>query len=627
MPTARKSLVESTRRSALARPPEPRTSSFAPLIVLAAALAATAPLAFDVLPPLMRAFSLFLDGALTLMLGAALLAVQKPGWRATFVCALLAALPLAASAAKFAALGETAVAGDLLLVVDAARTLPYWQVAAAAAIVLALLALFALGLRRPTAREAAVAFAAPAIVVGGLVAASLSPAAAAAVAKVLPMQQFSLPVYGHWLQAATRFVEEVERAHVRAAAGDLDAAELPQPIGTTALPPLAARNVHIVVAESLVDPSWLAGFAHEPDPAPPVLRAWRARGGSDRALVPIFGNRSSNTEFEVLCGVPALTHASGLVFNAIARPLPCLPRLLAERGFATEGRVPSHPAFFSAESAYRHIGFTHAEFDRDFAPMHDLDGRWLSAEATLAHARERIAARLAQGRPFLDYTFVNAAHFPFERDRAKRPDIVAVSPYDAAVHGWANAAYWSFAAVELHLAWLAAHDPDAIVVVLGDHAPPLGADHAPYRASGRAENGLVAGPTGEPGMMQTPLFVLDAGVPVATGVLPAHAIPELVLDRLSGGRLCAMRACLHRAEARLRPHRRTPMIAAAADDDRARVRACLPSDADAACVAARRETLAWDVVLARLLAGAPVPAGDTRENDGGARAQHVSSAK
>ncbi|WP_372426606.1 sulfatase-like hydrolase/transferase [Salinarimonas chemoclinalis] len=591
------------------------------LLALAAAAAVALPPMIGSMPARAVVAGFVLDACVTLVLCAALVTLQRPSRGAACVCAALAAAPLAASSAKLVALGDTAALGDARLVVDAARTLPAWGVAAVALALGGLVLAFATNLRRPTPREAAGGFALPALALLALGAAAESPRAADGVARLLPLPEFRLPVYGHWLQATTRFVEEAQRAHVLAAAEGLDTADLPRPVGVHALPPLAARNVHVVVAESLLDPAWLAGYARDPDPAPPVLDAWRARGGRDRALVPVFGNRSSNTEFEVLCGLPAVTHGSGLVFNAIAGPLPCLPRLLAERGFHTEGRVPSHPAFFSAQTAYGHAGFARAEFDRDFTGGTDVDGLWLSAEATLAHARGRIAARLAQGRPFLDYTFVNAGHYPFARDRATRPDVVAVSPHVPIVHDWVNAAHWSFVAIADHLAWLATHDPDAIVVVLGDHAPPLGADHAPYRTSGRVQNGLVAGPTGEPGMMQTPLVVLDAGVPVATGVLPAWAIPELVLDRLSGGRLCAERACVHRAETRLRPHRTTPMIVSERGET---VRACLPSDADAACVQARRETLAWDVVLARLLAGAPDAPREDRE---AAPAQHVSSAK
>ncbi|WP_156917564.1 sulfatase-like hydrolase/transferase [Salinarimonas rosea] len=597
------------------------------VLAVAAAAAVTLPVSLGLMPTRAIATGLVADASIAVLLAAALVTFQRPSRRAALVCAALAAAPLAASSAKLAALGDTAELGDLLLAADAARTLPPWLVAAGVAALLVLLVSYAANVRLPTLREGVIALAGPCLALFGFWSAIASPIAAEAVARLLPMPEFRLPAYGHWVQATTRFVDEAQRAHVLAAAADVDPADLPLAIGAAALPPLAARNVHIVVAESLVDPAWLSAYDLAPDPATPFLRAWRGRGGGDRALVPVFGNRSSNTEFEVLCGVPALTQGSGLVFNAVTRPLDCLPRLLGARGFDTVGRVPSHPSFFSAETAYRHAGFARTEFDRDFEPG-DVDGRWLSAAATLAHARRRIAEGLAEGladgRPFLDYTFVNAAHFPFERDRARRPDVAAVSPHDGTVHDYVNAVHYSFVAIEEHLAWLATHDPEAIVVVLGDHAPPLGADHAPYRASGRAENGLVAGPTGEPGMMQTPLVVLDAGVPVATGVLPAYAIPELVLDRLSGGRLCAARACLHRAEARLRPHRVTPMIASERGET---VRACHEQDADAACVAARRETLLWDVVLARLLAGAPVPAGDTRENDGGARAQHVSSAK
>lgn len=56
-------------------------------------------------------------------------------------------------------------------------------------------------------------------------------------------------------------------------------------------------------------------------------------------------------------------------------------------------------------------------------------------------------------------------------------------------------------------------------------------------------------------MFETPLLVLDAGEVVPVGRLPAFLLPELILDRLSGGEHCRANACAHREPWRLRPFR------------------------------------------------------------------------
>jgi len=85
------------------------------------------------------------------------------------------------------------------------------------------------------------------------------------------------------------------------------------------------RNVHLVVMESFVDPTLFKGATYTKDPIHPDFR----RLFGDRmgfSVSPVFGGKTSQAEFEVLCGVPAFQELAGVEFNSFTGvPAYCLP--------------------------------------------------------------------------------------------------------------------------------------------------------------------------------------------------------------------------------------------------------------------------------------------------------------
>ena len=121
------------------------------------------------------------------------------------------------------------------------------------------------------------------------------------------------------------------------------------------------------------------------------------------------------------------------------------------------------------------------------------------------------------------------------------------------MHDWANGTRYNAIAVTRHIEAVQAEDPQALIVVLGDHQPPLGGDFRGYRIGGR----FAASP-GVPilrraNMYATPLVIIDRDAIRDVGRLPAWLIPEVILSILSGGRYCSEGRCAHAAPWRLRP--------------------------------------------------------------------------
>lgn len=290
------------------------------------------------------------------------------------------------------------------------------------------------------------------------------------------------------------------------------------------------RNVHLVLLETTWDPLRLTAFRFSRDPWDARFRrAWEA-GGRSSVLVPVFGGGTANAEFEALCGLPA--DPARIVFEGdILHPLPCLPRVLRAAGYATAAYHAYKAGYWSRDTAYRHIGFAqyHAS---GFFEQRDRDGAFLPDASMYAQVR---AAQARDDGPRLAYVVSLSTHYPYDRNRMRRPDRVAVAPDVAMVRDYANALAYSTAAFMDHVESVLAADPDALVVAFGDHAPVLRATPDPYVASGM-KPGRANGKIDLQGLAETPLLVIDGRRgPVAMGGMPLYALPSRVLRLLGAG--------------------------------------------------------------------------------------------
>lgn len=295
---------------------------------------------------------------------------------------------------------------------------------------------------------------------------------------------------------------------------DLWAGRAARSVSTFSTAPRRRRNVHIFVMESLMDPA-LLGLGL-PDPFDPGMR--RALAGN--SFSPVFGGQSSQAEFELLCGIPAYDLLDPVTFNDLGgEPVDCLPAFLRRYGYATLASSPASPNFFNARQAYRSLGFSVSHFRGDF-PTSDLDGRWISADAEIAFNKEHIRPLLDSGTPFLNYVFVSSGHLPYEMNPIARRRVISTSSSDE-VTRYVNALYYNTRAVARYLDYLATADPDAVVVVVGDHqgaVPSIGWTRSTANVSSR---------------YQTPYVFRDAREVKRYGDIAHYEVPHLVVSSLS----------------------------------------------------------------------------------------------
>lgn len=347
-----------------------------------------------------------------------------------------------------------------------------------------------------------------------------------------------LPI--HLVQETARNLARRGQAPVAAEVDDaltLLGASQPSPFLKTAAtrPGRGGRNVHMIVLESFWDPMALHAAGLSADPIDPGFRKlWKAAGHA-RTLSPVFGGYTANAEFEALCGFPVQTDA---VFfeGRLRRDVPCLPRHLAEAGYRSFASHPNAAPFWNRINAYRRVGFEQYWSDRDFI-LDDMNGEFLSDASLFRQVLDRVGPELSGAQPVFNYVLTYFGHLDYPLNSA-RPEVIKANTDNALVQAYANTVYYKSREVMGFVKALRKRDPDAIIVMFGDHLPSLGWNHGGY-----TESGLLAPNRSEfddemfRTMVATPLVVIDGKRgPLRTGDLPIYALPALILDLLGDER-------------------------------------------------------------------------------------------
>jgi len=296
--------------------------------------------------------------------------------------------------------------------------------------------------------------------------------------------------------------------------------------------PFTPRNIHIVLLESFWDPGELKKARYSQNPlAPDFRKLWKSAGYS-HALVPVFGGGTANSEFEVLCGFP-VTKGSVKFEHELLNAVPCLPHLLADKGYRTVVSHPNVPVFWNRTNAYRNMGFQTYWSKQDFS-LDDMNREFLSDASLYRQVMEKIAGSLDTKQPVLDYIVTYFGHWDYPLSES-RPEKVSSPSQVEEVSTYANTIYYKSRELMAFLEQLRLRDPDSIIVAFGDHLPTLG-----FVYSGYDESGSLAPSRGEftPAMFKfhvsTPMIIIDGkNGPVKVGSLPLYQVPGLLLTMLN----------------------------------------------------------------------------------------------
>ena len=333
----------------------------------------------------------------------------------------------------------------------------------------------------------------------------------------------------HLVQESVRTVAKVGRTPSRE---EVDAALAGLPTVAPDLSAVAAapRNVHVIVLESFFDPLALGEEWVPDDPFPPELRELWAEAGHSLALSPVFGGYTANAEFESLCGFPVTENA--VFFEGwLRREVPCLPGLLRDAGYRTVASHPNVAGFWNRTHAYRLTGFDEYLSIADFDPT-DSVGNFMLDHAFYDQLFERLGP--LDARPTFNYMLTYFGHLPYPTDSPDYPERVAPGREAPLLNGYLNHLWYKSRDLVERLETLAEEDPDALVVVFGDHLPFLDPNYGVYtEAFGLpADRKDFSGAQFER-LVSTPLIVIDGQRgPLDVGKVPLYRLPSLILSLL-----------------------------------------------------------------------------------------------
>ena len=310
----------------------------------------------------------------------------------------------------------------------------------------------------------------------------------------------------------------------------LSIAPAPKPVAETK--PFTPRNIHIVLLESFWDPNELKKAHYKQNPlAPDFRKLWKSAGYS-HALDPVFGGYTANSEFEVLCGFP-VTKDNVKFERQLLNVVPCLPHILADKGYRTVVSHPNVPVFWNRTNAYRNIGFQTYWSIQDFA-LDDMNREFLSDASLYRQVMEKISGSLDTKQPILDYIVTYFGHWNYPLSES-RPNKIRSRSQVEEVSAYADTVYYKSRELMAFLDQLRQRDPDSIIVVFGDHLPFLGENFAGYVDSDvLASNRSDFTPAMFKFYVSTPLIIIDGkNGPVKTGSLPLYQVPKLLLNLLN----------------------------------------------------------------------------------------------
>lgn len=308
-----------------------------------------------------------------------------------------------------------------------------------------------------------------------------------------------------------------------------------------------SRNVHLVVMESFVDPTLFKGAVYTGDPVHPEFRKlFGDRQGF--SVSPVFGGKTSQAEFEVLCGVPAFQELAGVEFNSFTGvPAYCLPGTLQMAGYRTVASNSFKPTFFNAISAYEGIGFGEMYFPKEYVDdattylstgdttgeLYMFDGHLF--DQNLEFVRGAIADTDAP--PLFNYVLTMFGHLPHVLNTAKRPYFLKLtSSYrDPQLERVANQFYYRSQAVAEYVKKLTAIDPRSLIILVSDHVPPL-QGLITYKKLRYLDN------TKDNLHLNRVLFIEDGKVKTYA-TIHHYDIPKIILNYLSQGGYCRENSC------------------------------------------------------------------------------------
>ncbi len=231
-------------------------------------------------------------------------------------------------------------------------------------------------------------------------------------------------------------------------------------------------DVIMVMSESLWDPTRLSNATLSPDPMP-TIRA----NASGNLFSPEFGGMTANVEFEALTGFSNafLPYGSIPYQQYVRRPLPSLATFFASKGYTTRAFHPFQSWFWNRSNVYQSLGFQ-SFMSEENMPVMDKRGQFTSDDAL---TKEIIRTADQTKEPFFFFAVTLQGHGPYEKNRYTKNTIdvqsASLSPENRdSLATYAQGVREADSSLKALMDWAKKRRRETIIVLFGDHLPPLG---------------------------------------------------------------------------------------------------------------------------------------------------------
>ncbi len=237
-------------------------------------------------------------------------------------------------------------------------------------------------------------------------------------------------------------------------------------------------DVIVVMSESLWDPTRIESVKLSADPMP-VIR--ENMGG--HVFSPEFGGLTANIEFEALTGFSNAFLPTGSIpyQQYVRKPIPSLATFFRAEGYATRAIHPFSGWFWNRTNVYQAFGF---DTFKDVEAMPPLARRG-NFTSDMALTKEIMRQADTQSGPFFFFAVTLQGHGPYEVGRYAKNTIGVEGGLDArdtqVLATYTQGVKEADDSLKVLMDWASARDRETIIVVFGDHLPPL---NTVYRNSG-----------------------------------------------------------------------------------------------------------------------------------------------
>ena len=308
------------------------------------------------------------------------------------------------------------------------------------------------------------------------------------------------------------------------------------------------RSVHLIVLESFLDPRLFNNAQFSQNPIHPDFeKFFDAKIGF--SISPVFAGATAQAEFELLCGIPALNKLSSMEFNVFTgSPVYCLPGILNKLGYRSLVSNAYKPNYFNSLTAYKGIGFEEIYFPQEYSAerktyfdLGDVSEEYYIFDGTLFDQNLAFVAKsLKENRvtPIFNYLMTSYGHWPHDLDTTQRPEVIQVqSDYsDDYLQRSTNQFFYRTQAIAQYVTELIKLDKSSLIILVGDHLPPLGDGPDSYQALQYMDNV-------ENSHYYNRLMIIENGSPIVYKDMSHYDLPDVVYNYITGGQYCRQKPC------------------------------------------------------------------------------------